>query len=268
MVNEYFLAPNKTTAPPPEGPIELGSILRNITEFDPLNRKAQKIPQEWLLPVDKKGSVEISLHDLHASNFSLKAKALGLFGLGTGASTERTKTSNNKISCECLETLAFNPTESYIKNSIEDANVNSFMRGSRFKLPVYMVTGLKVVRGAAAITSTSRRVTMEHDTSLLPSGAPAAVGVKAGHTSEITHGVKWDRSTDFILAFRVKKVWLGHRDGFKHQPHRKKAVMQDGSSSDSESDLPLQSDDTLTPEEVKEMLGEGGMAFGKDQEAS
>ncbi|KAM0353161.1 hypothetical protein ACHAPY_002209 [Fusarium culmorum] len=66
MVKEYFLAPNFTTAAPPEGPIKLGSILRSLVEFEPLNPIVEAIPTTQLRPVDVKESFEISLHELHS----------------------------------------------------------------------------------------------------------------------------------------------------------------------------------------------------------
>lgn len=38
MVKTYILAPNWTTAPPPDGPIKLGHLLDDLTEFVPINR--------------------------------------------------------------------------------------------------------------------------------------------------------------------------------------------------------------------------------------
>ncbi|CZS84512.1 unnamed protein product [Fusarium graminearum] len=229
MVKEYFLAPNYTTAA--EGPIKLGSILRNITEFEPLNQVVETIPATQLYPVDVKEQFEISLHELHSVNLNLKARALGLLGLGTGASIERVKGSNDVISCHRLETLSFNPTDSYIEASMEDSNVKRFMRSSRFRKPIYMVTGLKIARAAFRTSSTNSLVAVEHDTSLLPPGAPVAVGGT------------------------VKKIWLDRKNKVKQGGYRKMAVMQ-GETSVGESPFAVRSDDDLTPGEVEEMFSQ------------
>ncbi|KAK6702055.1 hypothetical protein SNK04_011961 [Fusarium graminearum] len=229
MVKEYFLAPNYTTAA--EGPIKLGSILRNITEFEPLNQVVETIPATQLYPVDVKEQFEISLHELHSVNLNLKARALGLLGLGTGASIERVKGSNDVISCHRLETLSFNPTDSYIEASMEDSNVKRFMRSSRFRKPIYMVTGLKIARAAFRTSSTNSLVAVEHDTSLLPPGAPVAVGGT------------------------VKKIWLDRKNKVKQGGYRKMAVMQ-GETSVGKSPFAIRSDDDLTPGEVEEMFSQ------------
>ncbi|QPC79153.1 hypothetical protein HYE68_009905 [Fusarium pseudograminearum] len=254
MVKEYFLAPNYTTAA--EGPIKLGSILRNITEFEPLNQAVETIPAMQLYPIDVKEQFEISLHELHSVNLNLKARALGLLGLGTGSSIERIRGSDDVISCHRLETLSFNPTDSYIEASMEDSNVKRFMRSSWFDAPVYMVTGLKIARGASRTSSTSSLLAVEHDTSLLPPGAPVAVGGMARCSISDDQGERWDRSTDFILAFKVKKIWLDRKNEFKHKGHRKMAIMQSETSSVLEVAFIVRSDDNLTPEEVEEMFSQ------------
>ncbi|KAI6764373.1 hypothetical protein HG530_008162 [Fusarium avenaceum] len=258
MVNEYFLAPNFTTAPPPEGPIKLGSILRNITEFDPLNRQVKTITGTSQSPVHIQDSVEIRLLELHAANVSFRARALGLLGLGAGASIERAKDSNNVISCKHLETHTFNPTDSYIEESMKNKDVKAFMRSSRFRVPVYMVTGLKVARGSSATTSTHRHMSVEQDVSVLPPEASVAVGTSARYSTDSSQGVKWDNSMDFIVAFKVKKIWLGRKDEVKHEAYRKRAVMQDGTSYDDDVPLTLESNDSLTSEEVEQMFKSGG----------
>ncbi|KAH7020204.1 hypothetical protein EDB80DRAFT_561675 [Ilyonectria destructans] len=227
MVKSYFLAPNFTTAPPPEGPIKLGSILRNISEFETLNRTVQAIPVMQLHPVNKQTGFEIFLGQLHSADFGLTAKVLGLLGLGTSASIERTKGSNNLLSCQRLDTFTFDPTESYINESMKDLDVRSFMRSSRFRLPVYMVTGLKVARGASSTSSTSRLVAIGSDTSLVPPGVPVP----------------------------VRKIWLDRKEEVQHKAYIKKAVMQDGTPSSRELSFTVRSDDDLTPEEVDEMFG-------------
>ncbi|KAJ4012484.1 hypothetical protein NW752_008181 [Fusarium irregulare] len=254
MVKEYFLAPNFTTAPPPEGPIKLGSIIRNINEFEPLNEHDQTIPTTQLSPLDVKNSLDISLDDLHSAHLSLTARALDVLGLGTGTSIQRTKGTNCIISCKHLETQTFNPTSSFIRDSMGDPGVQYYMKSSWFRYPVYMVTGLKVARGASSTSSSSSVVAVEHDTSLLLAGTPASVGMSSGYARNINHMEKWDTSTDFIVAFKVKKVWLDRKDEVNYKGYNKRAVMRDGKPSEGEVTITVWSDDHLTPDEVHEML--------------
>lgn len=268
MVKSYFLAPNFTTAPPPEGPIKLGSILHSISDFKTLNRTVQAIPVAQLHPVDERTGFQIYLAQLHSADFSLTAKVLGLLGLGTSASIERTKGSETLLSCKRLDTFAFEPTESYINESMKDSKVRSFMRSSRFRRPVYMVTGLKVARGASSTSSTSRLVAIRDDISLVPSGIPVPVGEKAGYASSTDIMEKWDSSTDFIVAFKVRKIWLDRKKEVQHQAHIKMAVMQDWTPFNHELTFTVRSDDDLTPEEVDDMFAKQRMTSEGGEEVN
>ncbi|KAM0433289.1 hypothetical protein ACHAPT_004165 [Fusarium lateritium] len=252
----YFLAPDFTTAPPPKGPIKLGTILFNVTEFDILDPIVQEIPEADLCPVDEKTVFVISLRELHSADFGLKAKVSELLDLHSSASIERTKGRDSLLSCQCLETITFNPTESYINDSVNNSKkVGLYLRSGWLRgTSVYMVTGLKVARGASFTSSTSNTVTLETDSGLVPSGIPVSAGVRAGYESNIEEGEKWDASTDFIVAFKVRKIWLDRKEQVKHQAYNQKAVMQDGTSSRCEPELTIRSDEKLTEEELEEMF--------------
>ncbi|EEU46777.1 uncharacterized protein NECHADRAFT_91693 [Fusarium vanettenii 77-13-4] len=149
MVKEYFLAPNFSTGAPPKGPIYLGSILRNISEFEPLNQTVCTIPETQLYPVDQKTGFEVTLSHLRSTNLGLRAGALELLGVGANASIKWTRGRDTVLSCKRLDTLTFNPTEPYMIEAMKDPDVLSFIRSGRFRRSVYMVTGLKVASGAS-----------------------------------------------------------------------------------------------------------------------
>ncbi|RSM01784.1 hypothetical protein CEP52_008326 [Fusarium oligoseptatum] len=255
MAKTYFLAPNFSTAPPPKGPIHLGSILRNLTEFKCINRTPMTIPKAQLYPVDIKTEYEVSLRDLHSADFGIAAKVLGLVGLGARASVERTKGSNNVLSCQYLETTTFDVTDSYINDSMKDSRVKAFLRSNKKSVPIYMVTGLKIARGGSLTSSTSRTVALEADAGVVPHGTPLEVGVRAGYASSAEEGEKWGALTDFIAAFQVVKIWQDRKGEVKYQAHNEMAVMQSGTSSTHEPEYTILWDDELTLEEINKMFG-------------
>lgn len=257
MIKSYFLAPNFDTAPPPEGPLHLGSILRSLADFEPLNPKVQAMPAAQLCPVVEKTGFQLSLDRLNSADYNFRAGAFKLLSLGANASIERTKGSNKVLSCQRLETYAFNPTERYIKDAVNDGDVNLFMRSSRFKVPVYMVTGLKVAYDASLATSTTRTVALEADAGLTPPGIPVQLGMGAGFANSHQEGEIWHAPTPIIVAFKVKKIWLDRKGEVKHQGHNKGAAMLDGTPSDREPTFTIRWDDELTLEEVDEMFGKG-----------
>ncbi|KAJ4327404.1 hypothetical protein N0V84_002175 [Fusarium piperis] len=61
-----------------------------------------------------------------------------------------------KFAFEALETTQFTPTSSYVQTCVEAKNVRHFLELSKYRKPVYIITGLKVVTGAQANTLESR----------------------------------------------------------------------------------------------------------------
>ncbi|KAJ4327520.1 hypothetical protein N0V84_002048 [Fusarium piperis] len=248
-IKHYFLAPNFDTEAPPKGPIHLGSILYNLTDFKPLEEEVKEIPPDQYYPIDEKPGFEISLDQLHSADRDLRARALKLLGLGTDPSTKRTKGSNQVISCQRLETHTFKATDSYIQAAIKaDDNINSFLRLGIFKRSVYMVTGLKIAYSASQTSSTTRTTV---DAGLDPSAIPVHLGTGFGFENSHKVGKSLRASKPIIVAFKVKKIWLNCLD-------RKAVMMVDGSFGHYEPVITMLSDDELALEEVNELFGKYG----------
>ncbi|RSL53567.1 hypothetical protein CEP54_010306 [Fusarium duplospermum] len=256
MVKQYFFPPDFGTAPPPEGPIHLGSILYSISAFDPLNRTVNPIPETELHPINKKAKFVVSVSDLHSADFGVMARALELFGVGANASITQTRGSNRVLSCEQMETITFNPTKSYMSEAMKDPAVLSFMNSSRLRVPVYMVTGLKVAQGASSTSGTSQSAAVEANTGLAL-GTPVEVGLKGGYARNAEAEESWVSLGDIIVAFRVTKMWLNRHGEAQSEPYTKKAQMLSTTSSSPEPEYTLHWDEDLTIEEINDMFGVG-----------
>ncbi|KAM5342059.1 hypothetical protein ACJ41O_015090 [Fusarium nematophilum] len=247
MVRTYVLAPNWTTAPPPDGPIKLGHILDDLTEFVPLNRRsALEIPEDDVNPTDTKSGFTTSRSELVSGELGVFARVLGLVGVGAGADVYFKKDKSDVLSCKSLDTVTFDPTAEYIAKSVEVTEVSQYLKARRFKDPVYMVTGLKIGRQGSLQSSQSKEKGLKLDGGLNPPGGPAQIGGKGGLSIAAAQGESWEDSTDFIVAFRVKKIWY-HRGELQNKTHQAKAVMQDGGPVN---DMVLMHDDDVTVDDV------------------
>ncbi|UPK95395.1 hypothetical protein LCI18_006330 [Fusarium solani-melongenae] len=228
MVKTYILAPNQTTAP--NDLIRLGHLLDDITdirEFEPLN------PDD-IVPIDKtrtnfKIGFTSSRQKLISGEFGVFAKILGLIGLGAGARVYDGKDKDSILSCKILETQTFSPNKAYIEKCMKLPDVDNFMQGAKYKAPVYLVTGLKIGRGASfqSGSSISRGAALEAGISV--PGAPVEIGPSAGVHLTRAEGESWEGSTDFVVAYRVKRIQ--YRQGeIEVKTNTTKAVMQDGSA--------------------------------------
>ncbi|KAJ4217087.1 hypothetical protein FSOLCH5_001912 [Fusarium solani] len=250
MVNTYILAPNWTTAPPPDGPIQLGHVLDDLTEFVPLNRRSvPEIPEDDENPVDTKTGFTASRGDLLSGELGVFARIFGLVGIGAGAGVFYEKNKSDVLTCERLDTMTFDPTPEYIAKSVDVPEVSRYMKLRRYKDPVYMVTGLKIGRGCSLQSSQSRTKGFKLDGGLNAPATPCQTGFEAGLSTAATQGESWEGSTDFIVAFRVKKIWY-HQGELRSKTHQDKAVMQDGGAVKAESTTVLMHDDEVTPDDV------------------
>jgi len=141
------------------------------------------------------------------------AKFLNLVGPEIELTSDRSEETAYKF--DRLETVSFTPTASYIEQTMALDDVRAYMEHSRFRASCYLVTGLKIVRGAAVIQK-RRRVAVSADVQSAL-GLPATVGVGPTATQETTDSTAFDGSNDFIFAIRVSKIrsrkssWLGTR---------------------------------------------------------
>lgn len=263
MVKTYLLAPNWTTAPPPEGPLHLGHILDDLTEFVPLNRD-DIIPIDKENPQDVKSGFESTRSKLISGDLGFMARIFGLVGVGAGAGLHSNKDKNDVLSCKRLITRTFDPTDDYIDKSMKLPQVEKFVKLTKQKEPVYMVTGLKIGRGGSLQSTNSKDKGVKIEGGINPPGSPVAVEGKAGIQSTTTEGVSWKESSPFIVAFRVRKIWY-HRGEIKDEANNARAVFQGGFLKPSETAAPLMVDDeiqlsdvTANTELMTEMDTEGG----------
>ena len=86
-----------------------------------------------------------------------------------------------------------------------------YLDKSRYRKPVYIITGLKTVTGAKAKSLKSRAVGgnlgVEVDGTIWSGGTvPIGGGPGVEGITEKKEGTTWEGSSDFVFAFRVRKV--------------------------------------------------------------
>jgi hypothetical protein len=204
----WFLIPDFDF--PADGPLVLGAIINNpllpnriINEDSiadlPASSKRITHKKDW------KHTVEIE----QDGRIGILARFLGgLLGEGLGGNfDERTI---NEYDIEDLETTHFSPTESYVNDAVGAVDVQDFLKGSRFKFPVYMITGLKIARGASSqVLIRKRQVRGLHaNTTFLGMSAVAPVEVDTGNIAlrQTRHEESSFKSSDFVIAYRLNKI--------------------------------------------------------------
>lgn len=210
----YHLCPDFSISPPPDGHLTLGSILKNL-DVDgvahPLSlNSAIVIPDTEIYPrdgPDSKTGFTRSLGELRAVEGGVWAKIFGLDGLGGNLGFLRKRRDDETLTVENLLTQYFSPTEEYMYKSLQIPNVALFVNVTRMKLPVYMVTGLKVAVGAKLSKARAKITKMDGKMGVTDPQTGTSGGGGGGYTSEDADAVGFDGSKPFVLGFRVRKIW-------------------------------------------------------------
>lgn len=228
MVKTYIPAPNFSMTPPPDGPLDLGHILEDLSYSSvesPLNEEGYVEITHRFKP-DKKIGFRKSRNELLSGEFGIFAKFLAIFGVGAEAETTFEKGADNILAVETLETITFAASKDYIEKSMEADGVKIHMEACEYKDPIFMVTGMKIARGASLESSQSKKFGWKLRFGFSHPGVPAEAGPKAGMTKSRSEEESFDGSTDFILAIRVKKIC--YREGkLVTEEYNKGATMMD-----------------------------------------
>ncbi|PTB60109.1 hypothetical protein M431DRAFT_514598 [Trichoderma harzianum CBS 226.95] len=204
--NLFFYAP--TWDYPPNGPIKLGNVITSV--------KKPERPLHCVPPSDsdifstKKMSFEHTKDQLQNQRFSILVRFFSIFGLNVRVSTGRETSKENKFSFKTVETTQFVPTSSYIQSCVENDDVRRYLQISRYRKPLYVITGLKIVTGVDANMHTSHAVqsspAIQIDSTIPQIGPISFVGSGAENTASTKAVTAFKNSDDFVFAFRVSKV--------------------------------------------------------------
>lgn len=213
----YFLAPNCDFQP--DGLIALGSIIINPkTPQKSLNHRNN---QRVTVPANElqesyKDNWEDTITSLRNNKITIWASFLQMIvGLGADVSVGLKQGREDLYKFRRLETKYFEPDAAYIEESLKSEGVKGYIAATEYKKPLYMITGVKIARGAHVTSKTTKAhqemlkvgVDMTALTAVPVSGGPK---METSRTNE--RQVKFDGSSDYVFAYRVSKIRL-RKDG-------------------------------------------------------
>lgn len=199
----YFIAPNFDIHPPPDGPIRLGHIIPAPDDptLDPINYR-DYVSAPDVSPVSIKEGFSSTIKKLLSGELGFWAQVAGCVGLNMSIGLD--KSADHEITIEKLETISFSPTRQYVESVLKLPEVEDYVTASKYKVPVYMVTGLKIARGASLRKGSEHSF---HGTAALEMPVDTArVGPEARFSRTNVDQQSFERSSDFILAFRVQRI--------------------------------------------------------------
>jgi len=205
----YFLVPHHDL--PADGPLALGGIILDPLDPNQLLNEGEIVD----LPIlSKHGSHkynwERTVEDARDGRMSVWTRFVNLLGLGGifGANFDVKTFTQYKF--RDLETIYFNPNPSYVEDTVKKPAVLSCLKKCSYKLPLYMITGLKIVRGPGA--AVTERKTQEYGGHAgigrsAPFGSPYVLdtGNMSGREASLQE-TTFGGSSDFVFAYRLSRI--------------------------------------------------------------
>ncbi|KAI1116604.1 hypothetical protein F5Y14DRAFT_48575 [Nemania sp. NC0429] len=235
----YFLCPTSDfISPPPTGPLCLGSIIRSTSAPQyPLNRASVVAVADASPPIvetdwKKTVSTEKGLGlGVYAQFLQL---AIGGVPLGPEVKVEHATRTRNTFAFDTMTTLSFEPTQEYVEQAVRAPAVQAWLREPRQRFALanalFLVTGMKLVKGARIKYLTSRSTMVKGDLGLDVTALGTTFGPK-GHWTRAEEGVvESTREAEFVFAFRVKRLRFGRR--VRLEEYSKGAFMAVGGKAD------------------------------------
>jgi hypothetical protein len=224
-IRTYHLCPDEHTPPPPEGPIHLGHIIANLNEpANPLN-PSSRLSASIIVYKHTSGKTTATSQDTRDGDFGVWAQFLQLPKVG--ASANASSDTKDAYECHSVLTTFFNPTQEFFEQSVHIEGVQRFLKASRYKKPVYMVTGLKIAKGVKVTRSggKGRGGSVEGGADLTSAGVPAQFGSEAHYQRTQEHLYSAETEEDIVIAFRVRKLTCKKSGTVSDKSHNEGAFM-------------------------------------------
>ncbi|KAI9148418.1 LOW QUALITY PROTEIN: Cytosine/adenosine deaminase or related metal-dependent hydrolase [Paramyrothecium foliicola] len=198
----------RNTAYAPDGPIVLGSILSHPAEPEnSINRNAI-VPFAPDLPEDKTEEFNAIREVSSSGDLELGLFAKWMDGMGLDLGWKKTKAISDTHSFERLERKFFTPSTAYADKALRTPRTNTFENLAAANL--YMVTGVQIAYGDSRTGSQSSssgcNATIGLDLTTI-GVLGASMGPKAAWSGTKAESFGFERSTDFVYAYRVQEIF-------------------------------------------------------------
>jgi hypothetical protein len=243
---------------PPNSPMALGRVIDN--KLNPLRcinkNDSIKIPADAIYE-DVKTDWYHDAEDQNSGRHSVWARFIygWLFGGGSGASFDNSIIGNYVVTR--LETSFFEPDDDYIRDTMFAPSLETFLEASRYRKPVYLITGLKVARGIRARSRESRGTEGHAAADAAPAmamGAPRTIGGEIGGSSRQLVADRFEGSTDIVIGYRLRKIICDSNMEIEHDEETSGTILG------IEDDIPR----GLRSYKVKTIAGEDAVADESD----
>ena len=209
MGKTYFLSANLDY--PPSSSISLGSIWTNPADPGTCINRDGPLPFPSNMPIEKSWKTDwVNERDRQRKGLiGIWARFLQVVGVDAEVSVNWDKIKASKYKFDRLDTEFVDPTPKYVQESVLSEPVAQFIAASDFKKPIYMITGIKIARGADVALAKSKEAGAHVRAGVdgTPAGTPVAAGPEVTISSKDSEKTSYGGSSDFVFAYRLRKIF-------------------------------------------------------------
>jgi hypothetical protein len=207
----YFPVLNYDYAP--DDLIRIGQIIADPKSPDkPIGRPFQPLPD---VHSSYKDDWEKEKSRTLTGSVGVWAQFLALIlGIGVDVAANFEREEGDGLKFKRLETSFIVPDKKYIEDSTKD--LKDFLRENPRTRSVYMVTGVKIARGAEVVRKRVRGAGGEGNASIdatAMTGVPVSTGPKTSIAWRNVDSESFSGSSDFVFAYRLRKISIEANTG-------------------------------------------------------
>jgi hypothetical protein len=126
-----------------------------------------------------------------------------------------------------MRTEWFVPGDEFLRKAVDSQKVTDYLEQVDYEAPVYVVTGIKTVRGASVTILKSKaqgwRAALGLDTTAV--GAPVSIGPEAEHDSSATEYATFENSSHIVFAFQLMEMRCDEEKAISVTPYTTGALL-------------------------------------------
>ncbi|KAG5771964.1 hypothetical protein H9Q72_001698 [Fusarium xylarioides] len=198
----YIRAPNLDYEP--DKAIRLGHIWKHPMDPGSFCGPPLPIPEDMETNHTFKAPWYIGKGRANSGSLWIWANFLQAVGVTAESNFDWNNAKDVSHTCERLDTYSIEPTDDYVKESVKAVAAEAVKRRQR----LFMVTGVKIARGAVGSISSSRRVGGGARVGFGGEsfGVPFDGGPQFNISRDIYDEETYGESSDFVFAYRIRRI--------------------------------------------------------------
>lgn len=237
MSKTYFLAPTRDSKP--SGPIFLGSIIKSPRSPEiSLNGKKSPLLKDLEVSESTITNASYNIFQTRKGKVGIWAEFIQGSGIGGNISGNWDNAEVTSFKFDELVTRTIAPESLEVRAMFKDDNIQMAMKNSRFRDNLYMVTGIKIARGADVAISKIRAKggNLHFGIDGSASGIPLTIGPDVSVHSSKGQGLKERHDEEFVFAYRLREIVYVRKEVKDQKEYRKGDLMGHGRGKKAEND--------------------------------